>query len=99
MVFKIDGTVLLFTLGIAVATGLLFGLAPALQALKSDLHETLKEGGRGAGGSLRKNRLRSVLVVMQVALSLVLLIAAALLSIVSATVGSAHAAPGARGRS
>ena len=78
MVFKIDGTVLLFTLGIAVATGLLFGLAPALQALKPDLHDTLKEGGRGAGASLRKNRLRSVLVVAQVALSLVLLIGASL---------------------
>ena len=78
MVFKIDGGVLLFTLGIAVATGLLFGLAPALQALKSDLHETLKEGGRGAGGSLRKNRLRSALVIAEVALSLVLLISASL---------------------
>jgi putative ABC transport system permease protein len=78
MVFSIDGPVLLFTLGIAVFTGLLFGLAPALQALKTDLHETLKEGGRGAGGSLRKNRLRSSLVVVQVALSLVLLISASL---------------------
>jgi putative ABC transport system permease protein len=78
VVFQIDGPVLLFTLGIAVATGLLFGLAPALQALKTDLHETLKEGGRGAGGSLRKNRLRSALVIAQVALSLVLLITASL---------------------
>ncbi len=78
MVFKIDRAVLLFTLGVAVVTGLLFGLAPALQALKPDLHETLKEGGRGAGGSLRKNRLRSVLVIVQVALSLALLITASL---------------------
>ena len=60
------------------STGLLFGLAPALQALKTDLHETLKEGGRGAGGSLRRNRLRSALVVAQVALSLALLVSAAL---------------------
>ncbi len=78
MVFKIDGPVLLFTLGIAVLTGLFFGLAPALQALKADLHDTLKEGGRGAGGSLRKNRLRSSLVIAQMALSLVLLITASL---------------------
>lgn len=78
MVFSIDGPVLLFTLGIAIATGLLFGLAPAVQALKTELHETLKEGGRGAGGSLRKNRLRSSLVIAQVALSLVLLITASL---------------------
>ena len=61
-----------------MVTGLLFGLAPALQALKTDLHETLKEGGRGAGGSLRRNRLRSSLVVAQVALSLALLVSAAL---------------------
>ncbi|HEY0510590.1 MAG TPA: ABC transporter permease, partial [Thermoanaerobaculia bacterium] len=78
MQFRIDGPVLLYTLGIALATGLLFGLAPALQALKADLHETLKEGGRGAGGSLRRNRLRSVLVMGQVALSLALLVSAAL---------------------
>lgn len=76
--FKIDGPVLLFTLGIAVVTGLFFGLAPALQALKTDLHETLKEGGRGAGGSVRRNRLRSILVVIQVAFSLLLLIGASL---------------------
>jgi putative ABC transport system permease protein len=78
MRFTLDGPVLLYTLGIAVATGLLFGLAPALQALKTDLHETLKEGGRGAGGSLRRNRLRSGLVVAQVALSLMLLVGASL---------------------
>ena len=78
MRFTLDGPVLLYTLGIAVATGLLFGLAPALQALKTDLHETLKEGGRGSGGGLRRNRLRSGLVVAQVALSLVLLVGASL---------------------
>ncbi len=78
MQFTIDAPVLLYTLGVAVLTGLLFGLAPALQALKTDLHETLKEGGRGAGGSLRRNRLRSGLVVAQVALSLVLLVSASL---------------------
>lgn len=78
MKFTIDGTVLLYTFGIAVVTGLLFGLAPAFQALKTDLQETLKEGGRGAGGSLRRNRLRSALVVAQVALSLALLVSASL---------------------
>ena len=78
MRFTIDGPVLLYTLGVAVLTGLLFGIAPALQALKTDLHETLKEGGRGGGGSLRRNRLRSGLVVAQVALSLVLLVSASL---------------------
>ena len=76
--FTIDGPVLLYTLGISVVTGLLFGLAPALQALKTDLHETLKEGGRGMGGSFRRNRLRSLLVVAQVGLSLTLLVSASL---------------------
>src|SRR4029077_15710421 len=78
MRFTLDGPVLLYTLGIAVATGFLFGLAPALQALKADLHETLKEGGRGAGGSVRRNRLRIGLVIAQVALSLALLVSASL---------------------
>lgn len=78
MQFTIDGPVLLFTLGMAIFTGLLFGLAPALQALKPDLHGTLKEGGRGAGGSLQRNRLRSALVIIQVAFSLMLLINASL---------------------
>ena len=78
MRFTIDGKVLLFTVLVAVATGVLFGLVPALQAARADLASTLKEGGRGAGGSLRGNRLRSGLVVAEVALSLVLLIGSAL---------------------
>lgn len=76
--FVIDGPVLLFTLAMAVLTGILFGLAPALQAARSDLNGTLKEGGRGAGGSVRRHRLRSGLVVGEVALALVLLVGASL---------------------
>ena len=70
--------VLVYTLGLSVVTGLLFGLAPAWQATKLDLVETLKEGGgkSAAGG---RQRLRSALVVAEVALSLVLLISAGLL--------------------
>ena len=72
MQFTIDGRVLGFTLVMAVATGLVFGLAPALQASRPDLTDALKDGSRGAGTSRAGKRLRSALVVAEVALSLVL---------------------------
>ncbi len=74
----LDGRVLAFTLGVAVLTGLVFGLAPALAASRLDVNEALKESGRGTGGGWRRNRVRSVLVVAEIALSLVLLIGAGL---------------------
>jgi len=79
MVFTIDGRVLAFTVTVAVATGILFGLAPALQTLRTDLHESLKEGARGGGAGTQRHRLRNTLVVTEVALSTVLLIGAALM--------------------
>jgi putative ABC transport system permease protein len=75
----IDSRALLFTAGVTILTGLVFGLAPALQASKPDLNETLKEGGRGTSEGRRRQRMRNVLVVAEVALAIVPLIGGGLL--------------------
>jgi putative ABC transport system permease protein len=67
-----------YTILIAIVTGVVFGLAPAMQAARSDLHDSLKDGGRGSGGSMRRSRLRSSLVVGEIALALVVLVGASL---------------------
>lgn len=75
---SLDGRVVVFTLGISVMTGLIFGLAPALQVSKADVQDALKEGGN-AGNSPHRNRVRAALVVAEVSSALVLLIGAGLL--------------------
>ena len=74
-----DWRVLGFTFAISVLTGLLFGLIPALSASRSDLSVTLRESGARSGSGLRQNKARSLLVVTEMALALILLVGAALL--------------------
>jgi len=74
---SVDWQALLFTLAIALFAGMLFGLAPALKLSRADLHEQLKEGGRGASGT--RHRLQRALVVAEMAMAFVLLIGAGLL--------------------
>jgi len=75
--FKVDYGTLGFTLALTLLTGIIFGLAPALQAVQTDLHETLKEGGRAPSGAA-SHGLRNALVVCEIALALLLLVGAGL---------------------
>jgi len=74
-----DWRVVAFTITVSLATGLVFGLFPALEASRADLNLTLKESGGRSGSGFRQNKARSILVVAEVALALVLLIGASLL--------------------
>ena len=76
---NLDWRVLIFTLIASVLTGILFGLAPALQLSRTDVQESLKESGRSASSGRRQNRLRNLLIIGEVALSVVLLVGAGLL--------------------
>ncbi len=76
---RLNTPVLLFSLGAAICTAVLFGLAPALQTARKDLVEPLKHSGRGVGSGFRQGRLRNTLVVFEIAMSLVLLSGAGLL--------------------
>jgi putative ABC transport system permease protein len=75
----LDSTVLVFTLGVALLTGILAGLAPALNVSRPDLSDVLKEGARSGSISPSRRRLRALLVVSEIALALVLLVGAGLM--------------------
>ena len=75
----LDGRILLFTFGVSLLTGVVFGLVPALHISRPDLNQALREGGARTTGGSRRQLTRSMLVVTEIALSLVLLIGAALL--------------------
>ncbi len=76
---RVDATVITFTIGLAVITGLIFGLVPAFQSTRSRLASTLKEGGRGALTTRAGTRMRGALVVAEMALAVMLLTGAGLL--------------------
>src|SRR5207248_1446562 len=75
----VDLRVIGFALGISILTGLVFGIVPALQTTTPDLQSALREGGRGASGGYRSRRFRSLLVIFEVALALVLMVGAGLM--------------------
>jgi len=76
---RLDGSALGFMILVSMLTGILFGLAPALQGSRADLNSTIKEGGRGASVGQARGRARAALVVSEIALSLTLLVGAGLL--------------------
>ena len=79
VIFTFDATVFSFLAGICVLTGIIFGLAPALQVTKTNVNEVLKEGGRGNAGGVRARWLTGTMVVLELALTLVLLVGAGLM--------------------
>jgi putative ABC transport system permease protein len=78
-VIRLNLPVLAFTLAVAVLTAIIFGLAPALQVVRRDLNDPLRDSGKGTGGGSAHGRLRNAVVVLEVAVSLTLLVAAGLL--------------------
>jgi putative ABC transport system permease protein len=76
---RLEADVFWYTVGIALLAGLVSGLAPAFHSSRSDVHEELKEGGRGTTAGRNRQRLRTVFVVAEVALSLILLVGAGLM--------------------
>jgi len=87
----VDWRVVAFTVAVSLVTGVVFGLIPALRSSSGDLAATLKEGGGRAGSGMRHNRARSLLVIAEVALALVLLVGSALLIRTTVALGAVDA--------
>src|SRR5689334_17142357 len=92
MKFSLDANTFAYAAAVSLVAGILFGLAPAVQSSRGALTQALKDGARGASGGARHNRLRSVLVVAEVGLSLILLVGASLF--VRTFVGLRHVSTG-----
>ncbi len=90
--WEISARGIAYTVGVSAVTGLVFGLAPALQAGRLNLQEALRDGARGSGQSGRRARLRNGLVVLEVAMALILLVGASLF--VRSFLNLQHANPG-----
>jgi putative ABC transport system permease protein len=75
----IDGRVLAFTVGLALLTSLIFGVVPAWRVSRSDMHETLKEGGRGGSAGRSHHRVHNALVVVETAMALILIVGTGLM--------------------
>lgn len=75
-VIAVNGAVVLFTLGVSMATGILFGLAPALQLAKTNVNQSMQDGGKGTTASTSGGRTRGLLIVGQIAMTVVLLVGA-----------------------
>jgi putative ABC transport system permease protein len=76
---SLDGRVMLFAIAVSVLTGLLFGMAPAVQATRPDLASSMKDDSRGSSGSASRKRLRDTLIVVEVGLAFVLLVGSGLM--------------------
>ncbi len=90
--WEISARGIAYTVAVSMATGLVFGLAPALQAGRLNLQEALRDGARGSGQSGRRARLRNGLVVLEIAMALILLVGASLF--VRSFLNLQHANPG-----
>ncbi|MGH9666509.1 MAG: ABC transporter permease, partial [Bryobacteraceae bacterium] len=75
-VIAVNGAVVLFTLAVSMTTGIMFGLAPALQLAKTDVNQSMQDGGKGTTASTSGGRIRGLLIVGQIALTVVLLVGA-----------------------
>jgi putative ABC transport system permease protein len=87
---EVDGRILAFTVLVSIATGIIFGLIPAMQGSRADLSTGLKDGGGRSGTGFRQNKTRSILVITEMSLAVILLVGSALLIRTQVALGSVN---------